>query len=46
MTERGPVVSVVVNGEVQKQRVLLGETSEGLTEILGGVLEGEKILVR
>jgi len=46
MAERGPVVSVVVNGEVQKQRVLLGETSEGMTEILSGVLEGEEILVR
>ena len=43
--EGGPVVSVVVNGEVQKQRVLLGETSEGMTEILSGVLEGEEILV-
>ncbi|VUT24156.1 MAG: macrolide transporter subunit MacA [Candidatus Methanolliviera sp. GoM_asphalt] len=46
MTEQDPVVSVVVNGEVQKRSVLLGEVSGGMTEILDGALEGEEILVR
>jgi len=45
MTERGPVVTVVVNGQKQDQIVILGETFNGMTEIKGGVLEGEYIFV-
>lgn len=45
MTERGPVVTVVVNGLNQDQRVILGETFNGMTEIKEGVLEGEDIFV-
>jgi|GEM_PF-1448665 len=45
MTERGPVVTVVVNGQNQDQRVILGETFNGMTEIKEGVLEGEDIFV-
>lgn len=45
MTDRGPVVTVVVNGQKQDQRVILGETFNGMTEIKDGVLEGEDIFV-
>jgi len=45
VTERGSVVTVVVNGQKQDQRVILGETFNGMTEIKEGVLEGEDIFV-